>query len=600
MAEHLVIDGLAVNIDGSVVLSNLSHYFAAGTVTFLCGRSGSGKTMLLEMLSGLREPAAGSIQMGGQSLWQGASSRRKPAKHLLHRLGTAMQHPEQQLFAQTVAGEYRYSLRPYRLQPEERDRRIRESLAGTLGQPDEWLTREPFALSGGQQRRLSMALLEACGPEWLLLDEPTSGLDREAVRRFRSYLNERKAAGLGTIIATHDPEPLFDTADQVLLLHEGGILWSGTPPQLMEQPEVWHQAGLVLPDRWRTMQLLRQSGVDLAPHCAEASETAEAIKAYWAATANNPTLETTADSVRLAEPQSGFPHAFTGTANHVEGVPTPFANETRPILEIPGSLLARLDPRTIWIAYMLMTPGILLQTGWIGWLTSACLTAIVVWLSEVPFHRWSRPAIGLTTVTIVLSLFSGLTFGEYTPPTSGSEAGTVWRIANYVSFSLQPAGATFYYFSLLVMIMLIGFVLLSGIRPVLLKRALEQGLHGLNRLKVPVEPFAMTASLVVKFIPILLEEWHRFARIGAARGKYAVRPGRVPPGQIRAIVIPYMMALLRLGEALSVILIARGVGQAQHAPTRSFRLYFRQLDGYCIATAAAILSVLIVLHFYTT
>lgn len=595
MAEDLVIDELTLDIDGSVLLSNLSHHFSAGTVTFLCGRSGSGKTMLLEMLSGLREPVAGSIRIGEQSLWQGAPSRRKPAKHLLQRLGTAMQHPEQQLFAQTVAAEYRYSLRPYRLQTEERDRRIRDSLTGALGQPGEWLTREPFALSGGQQRRLSMALLEACEPDWLLLDEPTSGLDREAVRRFRAYLNERKAAGLGTIVATHDPEPLIDTADLVLLLHHGGILWSGSPSQLMDEPEKWHQAGLALPDRWRAMQLLRQSGVNLGPDCSDAAEAAKAIKAYWASP-DRPVQETTADSERLTELRIGFPNAPVESLKN-EGIPESLANKLRVEQVKSGSILERLDPRTIWLAYMLMTPGILLQKSWIGWLACACLTSIVVWLSKVPFRRWSRPAIGLTTVAMVLALFSGLTLGENAPPTNGTESSAVWRIGTYVSFSVQPAGETFYYFSLLVMIMLIGFVLLSGIRPVLLKRALEQGLHGLNRLKVPVEPFAMTASLVVKFIPILLEEWHRFARIGAARGKYAVRPGRVPPGQIRAIVIPYMMALLRLGEALSVILIARGVGQGQRASTRSFRLYFRRIDGYCTALAAVILLILVLLHF---
>src|SRR5690606_8053265 len=97
-----------------------------------------------------------------------------------------------------------------------------------------------------------------------------------------------------------------------------------------------------------------------------------------------------------------------------------------------------------------------------------------------------------------------------------------------VQFDWAPALASLYYLSRLMMIMLIGFALLSGIPPLRLKQALDQGLSLLRRIRVPIEPFAWTAALMVRFIPVLLQEWNRFSLIAAARGKFTFKPGRVP------------------------------------------------------------------------
>jgi energy-coupling factor transporter transmembrane protein EcfT len=145
------------------------------------------------------------------------------------------------------------------------------------------------------------------------------------------------------------------------------------------------------------------------------------------------------------------------------------------------------------------------------------------------------------------------------------------------------------------MIMLIGFVLLSGISHLRLKRSLEQGLQGLKRLRMPIDQFALTASLMIRFLPMLLEEWNRFARIAAARGKYAALPGRIPIHRLQMTAIPFLMSLLRLGEMLSLILIVRGVGQEGQTPTRAFRLVMNRQDAFLIAAASGILLALFVI-----
>jgi energy-coupling factor transport system ATP-binding protein len=124
---------------------------------------------------------------------------------------------------------------------------------------------------------------------------------------------------------------------------------------------------------------------------------------------------------------------------------------------------------------------------------------------------------------------------------------------------------------------------------------LEQGLHGLRYVRLPIEQFALTAALMIRFLPLLMNEWDRFARIAAARGKYAVRPGRIPIRGMRMTVIPYLMSLIRLGELLSLILIIRGIGLAGRQETRTFRLTFHRTDYILVLIAVCILIILILI-----
>src|SRR5690606_209698 len=122
------------------------------------------------------------------------------------------------------------------------------------------------------------------------------------------------------------------------------------------------------------------------------------------------------------------------------------------------SRVKSLDPRAVWIAYMLVSPGILLQSHWLGWLASAIVMAGFIRFAEVPFREWSRPATGLLLFTFIASLFAGLTFGEPSLQSLQNNQD-LWRLTSSISFAAAPAADTFYRFSILVMIMLIGFVL---------------------------------------------------------------------------------------------------------------------------------------------
>jgi energy-coupling factor transporter ATP-binding protein EcfA2/energy-coupling factor transporter transmembrane protein EcfT len=584
LANDLYVTDLSILADGKHVLQGINHRFQAGTVTLILGRSGSGKTMLLEALSGLREILHGDVFIGEAPLWKGSQSRRKLQRQTMLLLGTGFQHPEQQLFAQTVEVEFLYNLRPYRLTPEQRKQRIKASSFLYSDESEDWLKQDPFKLSGGQKRRLTLALLEATAPEWLLLDEPTSGVDAAGVSLLCQQLKQRKAIGQGTIVVTHDMDGLIEAADNLLLMQAGHVIWSGTPADLLEQPDILEAAGLALPTSMDTQRLLQQAGFNVPNGWPNAFTSAETIANQIANSKTKVKVKRVAeDDIKKTLPGTKFPLAV-----ETDAIQLVQAGKRRIAMN-------SFDPRAIWLTYILISSGILLQTSWIGWIISAFITMGVILFSGVPYKVWSRPALGLIIFTGIAAFLSGIVIGAAESPVMETSVsnGLLWQLTPNVHFAFGPAGKTLYHFSRLVMIMLIGFVLLSSINHLHLKRALEQGLHGLRHLRLPIEQFALTAALMIRFLPLLMNEWDRFARIAAARGKYAVRPGRIPIRGMRMTVIPYLMSLIRLGELLSLILILRGIGLAGRKETRAFRLTFRRTDYKLVLLAVGILIILI-------
>ncbi len=546
MRADLHIHELVVALSGKQLLEHLSHTFKCGTVTLILGNNGSGKTILLETLAGLRKPQSGKLQLGHLPLW----GKHKPARELLLMLGYAAQQPEQQLFARTIQEEFNYTCRPYR------DAVLPQSLASAkrtvidmLDDQHQGLSSDPFLLSGGQKRRLSLALLDAANPLWLLLDEPTVGLDQSQVSLIRDRLHERKASGQGTIVVTHEPETLLEAADQIVLLSEGRIVWTGSPDELAQNPQLFERAGMAIPEQLETNRLLRGMGYAIPSGWPSAAVVAERIAA-------GPTIN---DRLEPAVPQ------VCETA----------IDNRNAIPQRPAARMDRYDPRMIWLAYMLLTPGIMLQSSWAGWLLCAALALLVVRFTGVPPSLWRKPALALSLFTLVVTIAAGMKL----------EAG--------FTFDSEAAIATFYYFGKLVMVMLIGLALLAGISPLRLKRALEQGLSGMARLRIQFEPFALTAAITVRFIPILSDEWRRFALIAAARGKYAHRPGRVPFKHLHATAIPFLIALLRIGDALTNMLTARGIGRIGYQPSMAERLNWGKLDGWLLLGSMLVLTGLI-------
>lgn len=176
------------------VLQDVNLRLTPGAIGLVAGRSGGGKTTLLELISGLADPDHGTIQ------WNGEVLRARQRRWLC---GLVFQFPERHFLGLTVGQELRLGHR--RLDPE-RVGAVLE-LVGLAGLSPQQL---PEQLSGGQQRRLALAVQLLRNPQVLLLDEPTAGLDW-AVRADIVDLLQVLAKDRAVLVVTHEPE-LFESA----------------------------------------------------------------------------------------------------------------------------------------------------------------------------------------------------------------------------------------------------------------------------------------------------------------------------------------------------------------------------------------------------
>ncbi|MCL2514832.1 MAG: energy-coupling factor ABC transporter ATP-binding protein [Microbacteriaceae bacterium] len=216
--------GLAVGRErrGEPVRAGLSFDIPAGASTVITGRNGVGKSTLALTLGGLLAPLGGRVE-ASPALARGLvpEPHRWRSTQLLTRIGTVFQEPEHTLVARTVRDEIGVGLRALRASRAEADARIDELLdrlhLGHLAHAN------PFTLSGGEKRRLSVAGVLAARPPVLVLDEPTFGQDRATWLELVRLLRELVAGGSALVSVSHDADFVRAFGDRVLRLDEAGL-----------------------------------------------------------------------------------------------------------------------------------------------------------------------------------------------------------------------------------------------------------------------------------------------------------------------------------------------------------------------------------------
>jgi energy-coupling factor transport system ATP-binding protein len=185
----------------------------AGEAIALTGPNGSGKSTLALLIAGLLRPARGVARLGLDDSW------RLPARALVTRVGTVFQDPEHQFVATRVDEEL--AIGPRRAgRGEAAARAIAAELLERL-RLAHLAAANPFTLSGGEQRRLSVATALATSPALLILDEPTFGQDRRTYAELITLLASHVNGGGGVLFATHDSDLVASLADRAIALRRG-------------------------------------------------------------------------------------------------------------------------------------------------------------------------------------------------------------------------------------------------------------------------------------------------------------------------------------------------------------------------------------------
>jgi energy-coupling factor transport system ATP-binding protein len=203
------------------ILQEINLELAPQQLGLIIGPSGSGKSTLLEILAGLAEKTAGQILWRDQEIF---------ALDLQDLAGLVFQFPERHFCGNTILEELRFG------HPELDLARVKEAL-NEVGLDSLALSTPPNALSGGQQRRLALAVQLIRQPNLLLLDEPTAGLDWSMRLQLAKLLAKLKCHWT-LLIVTHDPTELLSIADRCWIIDRGNL--SAISPEKLSLKKTQH------------------------------------------------------------------------------------------------------------------------------------------------------------------------------------------------------------------------------------------------------------------------------------------------------------------------------------------------------------------------
>ncbi len=222
----LEVIGLTKSYGSLLAVDELSVRIERGEFVTLLGPSGCGKSTTLHAIAGLVEPTAGTISLRGENVTDASPNDRN--------IGFVFQHSA--LFPHMTAAEnIEYGLTMQGFDAVDHDEQVDRFLE--LVQLSDHHDHSPNELSGGQQRRLSLARALAYEPDILLLDEPLTGLDRVLREEMRNEIRTiQQEVGVTTLNVTHDQAEALSMSDRVVVMNEGKREQVGSPKELYRNP----------------------------------------------------------------------------------------------------------------------------------------------------------------------------------------------------------------------------------------------------------------------------------------------------------------------------------------------------------------------------
>lgn len=224
-------------------INNITYTFEDDKITSLIGVSGSGKTLLSYLVTGLVLPTCGTISICGNII----DNNTKKFKDIRKMIGYVFQNPEEQFFTNSVKEEIEFNLKNYEYNLDKIDSRVIDSLK-MVGLDESFLNRNPFSLSGGEKEKLAIAIALSLNPKILIFDEPTVYLDDKSKCDLVHLLVKIKNKYNKTIIViSNDINFINRISDKIVMLKDGKISLNINKNEFVDNIDKIKKSGMEIP-----------------------------------------------------------------------------------------------------------------------------------------------------------------------------------------------------------------------------------------------------------------------------------------------------------------------------------------------------------------
>ncbi len=239
-----------------IALDNINLDLDEGRFYFLIGKTGSGKSTLVQHLNALLLPHKGSIEILDYKIE--AEGKKQRLKDLRGKVGLVFQFSEYQLFEETILKDVAFGPLNFNKTQDEAISLAKKALK-LVGIDESLYDKSPFELSGGQKRKVAIAGILALEPKILVLDEPTAGLDPLSSKELLTLLKNLNEKDTTIIAISHDNEIVYEYADEVIFMHDSRLITKMKTLDFFTS-DLIAKYNIVLPKLLEFKTLLKQNG----------------------------------------------------------------------------------------------------------------------------------------------------------------------------------------------------------------------------------------------------------------------------------------------------------------------------------------------------
>ena len=250
------------------VLKDIDLNVEEGSYTVIIGKTGSGKSTLIEHINGLLLPTHGEVLVNNVLITNPKSKKEKrelakKLKVLRQDVAVLFQFSEQQLFETSVLKDIIFAPLNYSISEERAISKAKE-LIKLVGLDESYLDKSPFELSGGEMRKVALCGVLALEPKVLILDEPTVALDYKSREEIMTMVKKLKdELNMTIVLISHNMNYVLEYADKVFVLKNGKINFEGTVEGLFADEKLLKENSLEQPELLKFYNKLQENNIKL-------------------------------------------------------------------------------------------------------------------------------------------------------------------------------------------------------------------------------------------------------------------------------------------------------------------------------------------------